>query len=164
MTLDELLNLVSMSTRDDWNIVTCWGSGSGPSYRSRPSYEVEEMSDEVMRSDEHGMVAAYRHDLAVTLAWGITSRLKFKERWANQFDDPDATSNFADLFYNGALVHREIFVVVDGGRAYLPLPSKAGGTEVDRRRRDFVRLLDNLEGRVSEFDRYFREAGFTVLS
>ena len=50
----------------------------------------------------------------------MTINDNFLEPWANGFPDPRARGNIADVFYNSALVLREHYVVVDGGRAYLP--------------------------------------------
>ena len=164
MTLDELREIVVNSEVDDWNVMYCWGAHSGPSYRGRPSHEVQEMGDDSMRFDVHGMTAAYRPDVSITLAWGITSLEDFETDWARSVSmNHTVTSNFADLFYNGALVNRELYVVVDEGRAFLPLPKKVGGTEVNRWDYNFVRLLDTLEvAKISEYDGYFRRAGLTV--
>jgi hypothetical protein len=163
--LDELLETVVNSDADEWNVIYCWGAGSGPSYRGRPAHEVEEMRDEDGRFDVHGMTAAYKQDVSVTLAWGLTSRAEFHADWAKVFPEKVASSCFADLFYNGALVHRQLYVVVDDGRSYLPLPNQVGGTEVDRFDYDFVRLVDHLEIlKISEYEGYFERSGLTVAS
>jgi hypothetical protein len=46
----------------------------------------------------------------------------FREQWANNHQDPGATSYFYNVLYDGNFIHRIILVQVDGGRALLPLP------------------------------------------
>ncbi len=35
MTYDEVINIAATSKKDDWNIISCCGPGSGPSYKSK---------------------------------------------------------------------------------------------------------------------------------
>ena len=94
MTYDELLATIVGSDAGDWNVIYCWGAGSGPSYHGHPPHMVEEARDEPMTSTEHGMTAAFRPDISITLAWGITSRDKFQTDWATGFPDKEASSNY----------------------------------------------------------------------
>ena len=114
--------------------------------------------------DSHGMSAALRADLAVTLAWGLKSNEDFHEEWANQFSDPHATSSYVDLFYNGALIHRELYVTVDGGRASLPLPERRGERLVAPiGYAHLCRLLVSFETNADDFDHYMTRAGISVV-
>lgn len=45
----------------------------------------------------------------------------FHEKWAINYPDPNASSHWHDLLYDGALIERFVLVSVDGGRADLPL-------------------------------------------
>ena len=65
-----------------------------------------------------------------------------------------------DVFYNNAMVFRDVYVTVDGGRAKLPLPKrvfdkakdKVIALEVPRAHHDFMRLVDSFQG-VSDYKR-----------
>lgn len=70
-----------------------------------------------MGGDAHGNVAIYMPDISITMAFGLTAVEDFKEDWAKRFPNSSASSSIVDLFYNGSLVYRDIFVNVDGGRA-----------------------------------------------
>ena len=41
--------------------------------------------------------------------------MNISESWANSFPEPRGQSEFIDFVYNGNLVYRESFVVVDSG-------------------------------------------------
>jgi hypothetical protein len=161
MGLDELRRIVAESDRGDWNVISCFGF---------PSYLPWSPDGDF---NEHLARAAYRPDISIGLAWGIRDNENFRTDWAQSFANDQAESFLADILYNGMLVSREILVVVDGGRTYLPLPRRPGELVVDRWDRDFARLLDQLQlehgvgGGIgdpsrSDFDSYFRRAGFTV--
>jgi hypothetical protein len=116
------------------------------------------------------MVAVYMPDVSITMAWGLDCNPDFKEEWANSFPDPKASSHFVDLFYNNALVFREVYVNVDGARGDLPLPSIVRGDdkkivalEVPRDKYRFFSLLDSISRGGREFERYFSQAGFTMV-
>jgi hypothetical protein len=92
---------------------------------------------------------------------GYTSHPNFQEEWANNFPDPQASSAFVDFFYNGMLAAREVYVVVDGGRADIPLPHRRDDLTISRWQYNFFRVLDGLE-KASDFDQYLQQAGITV--
>jgi hypothetical protein len=95
---------------------------------------------------------------------GSGTRLGRWRQWANQFPDPHATSSYVDFFYNGALIHRELYVTVDGGRVSLPLPERRGErlvTPIGYAR--LCRLLVSFETNANEFDRYIARAGIQVV-
>src|SRR5258706_10531254 len=110
-------------------------------------------------------------DISITLAFGLEALADFKEEWANKFPDPHASSSYVDVFYNSALVYRDIYVSVDGGRAKLPLPNrkfdkstdKVIALEVPKGRHDFIRLINSLGGAISQFDEYFARADFKIV-
>lgn len=81
------------------------------------------------------------------MAWGLKVVEDFKEPWANKFPDAHASSAHVDVFYNNALVYRDIYVLGDGARCYLPLPkTRETPGAVPEGYARFVRLLDLLEG------------------
>lgn len=161
MGLEELRRLIAHSDRGDWNVISCFG---------RPFFLPWRPGGEF---NEHHARAAYRPNLAVGIAWGITDNEDFHEDWSEKFPVQRAYSCIADLFYNGMLVDRETYVVVDGGRACLPIPTDRETLVVSRWRHDFVKLLDEFgyypgvrrgvgDQSPSQFDDYFRRAGFSV--
>ena len=173
MRLNEVMDKVIGSQRRDWHKITCWGAGSGPSYRNNFTfYETSEGPEGVLHESSHSNVAVYIPDVSITLAFGLDADEEFKGEWVNKFTDSDASSSYVDVFYNNALVFRDLYVTVDGGRAILPLPTqkfddakkKVIALEVPQRRHDFIRLVQSLEGSVSDFDNYFEEADFKRIN
>jgi hypothetical protein len=175
MTLDEYLEVVAHSGPNDWNTITAWGANSGPSYRDQFS-PGEYDGQYQLQHHEHSMRAAYKPNLGITIAWGLdrTSHRpnEFSEPWHQDFPDSGASAHFVDFFYNGDLVHREVYVDVDGGRANLPLPHRDFDSEtgdrptvtaywITRWQYEFFKTLDQLE-RSSDFDSYLQRAGFEV--
>ncbi len=161
MTLTEIMDTIISSSKEDWHKMACWGGGSGPSYRDKfEFYYHYEGQPNVLHSVSHGMVASYKPDLSITLAWGLTANDNFKEPWANKFPDPKASSHHADIFFNNALVYRELYVVVDGGRAKLPVPKSREELIVPKGYSSFVKLLDEIDTYISQYDQYFSQEGF----
>ena len=171
MKLTQLLETVVSSQRTDWHHIACWGAHSGPSYREHFTfYEGYEGDEHVLKADSHGNTAIYIPDASITMAFGLEAVEDFKEQWANSFPDPSASSSFVDLFYQGALVYRDVYVNVDGGRAKLPLPrrifdkqtKKVTALHIPEAKYQFFKLLDEIE-HLSDFDRYFEQAGFQIV-
>ena len=156
MTLDELLDTCASSSAGDWNVITCWGADSAPSFLGRVQ---ETAPDENTYETSHSMRAAYRPDTCVGIAWGYPLSSDWAEEWVKVFPDQRASSAYVDFFYNGMLVAREIYISVDGGRAMLPLPTHE--MTITPWQRDFFQMLDGLE-KHSDFDRYLRQAQITV--
>lgn len=158
MNLADLLTTVVQSSSDDWNVIDCWGADSGPSYRNHfEFYETYGESTHIVKVDSHTTVAAFRPDLTVSLAWGLSWKDDFKEPWANGFPDPKATGIFLDLFYMNSLVQRMPLIAVDGGRCYLPIPRLPDLT-VARQNSALARLVNSLTGNDS-YDTYIQRAG-----
>lgn len=163
MKYDEFINIVTNSTLDDWNIISCWGYGSGPSYKSKfEFYEIWDGEKGILKEDSHGMYAIYRPNLAISLAFGLTVNDDFKEDWANSFPDPHASSHIVDLFYSNTLVERITYVVVDGGRANLPIPKSIKELKVSEIEYNIIKLIDSMESGVGNFDEYFNRANLIV--
>lgn len=164
MTLKELLKKIVSSSKEKWNSIACCGASSGPSYHNKFEfyYTYEEQAN-VLFSDSHGMVASYKPDVSITLSWGLTVNDDFKEEWANKFSDPKASSHYVDVFFNNSLVYRDLYIVVDGGRAKLPLPRSRTELFVPRDYYLFIKLLDEIDGYISDYDRYFKGAGLNII-
>jgi hypothetical protein len=164
MTLKELLDAIISSSKTDWNTIVCWGAQSGPSYHNQfEFFEVYNGQKNVLHSNSHGMVASYKPDVSVTIAWGLVASKDFNEPWATNFPDSHASSHHVDVFFNNALVYRDLYVSVDGGRAKLPLPRRRDDLVVPRGYYTFIKLLDGMEGYISDYERYFKRAGLRII-
>lgn len=164
MTLQELFTTILRSNVDDWNVIACGGVTGGPSYRSRLWFHVSDGMRMSLEEESHQSVAAYKPDLSITMAWGLDCARDLREKWANAFPVPRASSHFADAFYNGALVYRSLYVVADGGRIKLPKPPLSPEmleVPVDYSR--FVHLLNRLEGQIG-YEDYFQRAGLLTIA
>jgi hypothetical protein len=161
MKLRDLLKTVIESDADDWNRIGCWGGYTGPAYRDRFGVVTGGGEAWSLEIDSHATVAAYMPDLSITMAWGFPHNNDFHDDWLKRFADSKAHSEFFDIFYNNALVFRDIFVSVDGGRAYLPAPDPATMSVPT----DYVRmieLIDNLSRGRGDYSDYLRRAGMSL--
>jgi hypothetical protein len=170
MTLDDLIHLFISSSRADWNVASCWGVGSGPSYRDKLEFhQVYNTQPNVLTHSAHGMTASFKPDLMITIAWGLddesTSEKKFKEDWTSRFPDKSgARFRYLDFFYSSALVLRVKYASVDGGRYELPIPdrSASGGWQTERRYADVLRKLNEIGGN-NLFDQQMTTARIEVI-
>lgn len=171
MNLKEYMDVVVNTSVDDWNVIACWGAGSGPSFYDKFTVwntgKGEFLNIEV---DSHANTAILKSDLSVTIAWGITHNDDFTEEWANKFSDPKAISSFLDFFYNGSLVYRDIIVAVDGGRCYIPLPDRDIDDKTYRvksltlpsSKYELVKLINEFQSTI-DYDMYCKQAGINVI-
>lgn len=169
MTLANLLQTILNSDFSDWNVIEASGGLGGPSYKSRFSFEnVYEGSANVLREDSHSIVAAYKNDLSISMAFGMVSNSDYVEPWANNFPDPHTTSNHLDIFYNNSLVIRRIYLSVDGNRCVLPLPGRNENQDLTVER-DYYRLIKLVEKLNNDhefdanFDYYFNQTGIRII-
>jgi len=160
------------SKAEDWHSIICWGGDSGPSYHgSFTFYEKYHGREGVLEEDSHRDVAVYMPDVSITMAWGLHWVKDFREDWANSFPEPTATSSYVDVFYNNALVFRDVRVTVDGGRVSLPLPNrkfdkdtnKVIALEVPERCYSFIKLVHSIENSLLDYDEYCERAGFKIV-
>jgi hypothetical protein len=173
VTLEALMDKVVTSHRDDWHVIVCWGANTGPTYREQFTFYETWNSDYhgVLENQSHSHVCTYKADVSITLSFGLGRSETFTEEWANGFPDSHASSSWVDVFYNNALVFRDFYVEVDGGRAKLPIPRRKWdedkkniiALEVPKPRRDFIRLVDSFES-GNEFEHCFKDAGFKVVN
>ena len=84
---------------------------------------------------------------------------EFHEPWATQYPDPNASSNWYDLSYDGQLIERFIMVSVDGARATLPLPD-FNTREVNPLIYKVAQVFDELDS----LEDYMRRSKLTVQS
>lgn len=125
-----LRNKIIESTRGDWNKITCWGAGSGPSYRYSLSSEQTDNGIET-EARGHANLAILIDDVDISIAWGFDPDDYFGHHspdydfsdFIPQLPDKSFSRIYADVFYRGSLVDRELLVVADCGRYYVPIPN-----------------------------------------
>lgn len=156
MKLKELMDLIINSTFDQWYMIPTCNADSGPSYHDKYFFNEE---NGVLRHEEHSRIIIYKPDISITISSGLSMNDDFVEPWANKFAVTNASSSFADVFFNNSLVFRTHYVIVDGGRCRLPMPKSANDLSVQRNYVKFVRLVEYTPDMDSQFDKYFKRAG-----
>ena len=161
MTLQDLVGRIVWSSPNDWNKIR-----GHPSYREKFTLHQASGGDRFGFQVQHpDAVAAYKPDLSITMAWGLDVNENFQEPWAQQFQDPHASSHYVDAFYNGALVLRKQYVSVDGGRAMVPLSLARDQLVVPVAYYMFTTLLDRLTwSEASRPSDYFERAGLQIVN
>lgn len=140
-------------------------------------------ADAVTASNGHYYTAVYTPDISLTIAWGIdleTSPLDgTRSPLIPAKGDPldfhrlPLSRSAVDVFWNSALVHRQDYYTVDGGRAYLPIPTTLKvdengiGPEAFEevfRKRDLglIGIIDDLDHRGA-MDGYIARTGLRVV-
>ena len=169
MKLDELLNKILESKPEQWSRISCWGYGSGPSYKDKLEfYEVYNGQENVLHVESHSDICVFKEDIDITMAYGITSNEDFKAGWANKFSNSSASSKILDIFYRGSLVFRDTYLLVDGGRCELPIPSYGENRElvVAKDYYKFIKLFEKIaNGSTNDdtFDSYFNQTGIKIV-
>jgi len=159
MNLTLLMSIVVSSEKKDWHHIPCWGYGGASSSRVHLASGEEHDGNHYGRAHSH--LSVYIPDISISLAFGLIWREEFEEEWATRFPDRKACGSCVDVFYNGALVFRDDYVIVDGGRTKLPMPPRRDKLDVPRDHARFIQLLDRFEG-ISSFDRDFQRAGLRM--
>lgn len=150
MNIQAYLDTVLQTTEQDWFSV------------ERPVFlqdlqQVSSADKTWIVVQEHDRIHTLKSNLSMSIAVGLPHRDRFQVDWARKFPDENASSEYVDLLWCGRPFIREIRVIVDGGRAGLPIPLP-GTMDVPERRVDLFRLVEELAG-GSDFDRYFAGAG-----
>ena len=168
MKLNELLKTILKSTPNQWNKISCWGYGSGPSFKDHFTfYEVLKGQENVLNVASHSNLCVFKEDIDITMAYGLSSNDDFKAEWTNNFPNPKAYSNVIDIFYRNSLVYRETYLVVDGGRCELPIPSYGDNSElvVSKDYCDFIKLFEKISigsDNDDNFNYYFGQTGIKI--
>ena len=168
MNLSEFQRQICGSEYEDWTFITCWGSGSGPSFLDKVDVWKNGKGEFIeLEIDSHISVMSFKPDLQISVAHGIPHEKDFGEGWANSFSDRRASSAFVDFFYAKNLVYRDFYVAVDGGSCLLPLPEQiidsshnVTGLTVTRERAAFFSLLNGNDSR--SYYEYLRRAGIEL--
>ena len=171
MQYDELTQTITTSTPADWARI----DADGGLFLDMLG-EVSSSEQRWLEVSTHQSMAVYRNDIDLRLAWGLTTGhdLTF-EHWV--FPDRGVDRLAVDAFWRGALVNRWTVLEVDGGRCYLPDPSRVtvktgdGPTDVETVGWEapaseiaLARLVNNLSrtgGR--EFDSYLKQAEIRTI-
>ena len=124
--------------------------------------EVADQSSGLLGVEPLPRVIAYKQNLSIAIGSGITVEQDFQEPWANGFPNPHASTFLVFFFFNGMPIDQDTYVSVDGGNCVLPMPL-AATTQVPASEHAIARLLQNTRGSTRDFDRYFRQAGLTVI-
>jgi hypothetical protein len=155
MRLGDILAAVRGSSTEDWNVV----SGFGTIYRDRLVIVTSTQHGQRLEHEGHFYSAAYLPDVSITMAWGMADNKDFQEPWANGFPDKNASSAFVDIFYNNALVFRDTYVSVDGGRADLPIPNTREDLTVSVDDYQLAKIVHEMTHAKTPFEDYFVRAG-----
>lgn len=109
--------------RDEWKFIDCWGAFTGPSYYNQFSSWTSG-NEKGIEVNSHKEYVVLKAEISVSFAWGLEHNRSFYEEWLDSFSNKKTSSGFIDFFYNGCLVHRDIYVSVDDGRVNMPLPDR----------------------------------------
>lgn len=166
MQLSDFLTTILSSNSTDWEVIA-----DGPTYLYDPE-TWHTGSDQLLniKIKTHHSIAIYRKDISISLAWGLEENDNFNEDYATRFADTSASTAWLDLFYNGSLIKRELYVVVDGGRAFLPIADrivekntyKITGWTVNQDRHNLIKLLNEIRSNAYDFDSYFARSGIQI--
>lgn len=166
---DYKLILLNNLNPEDWTYISCAGSGSGPSYRNEFAVWTNGAGGFInLEVKSHYTLLSLKSDLSIQIAFGLDDNPDFKEVWANANPNPKASSCFVDFFYNNQLIYREVAVIVDGGRCYLPLPQleydsnyQITSIKVEREKYEIFSLLNG--SARSLYDRYIQSSDFLLI-
>jgi hypothetical protein len=170
MQYDEIGRLVTGSSPSDWTVLL-----EGPLYLDQLG-EVSSGDRHWVEVDSHHTLAVYRPDVSLRLAWGLALEgdLTFE---GMTWPDNRITRHVADAFWQGSLGTRWHYLVVDGGRCYLPDPEReytrvgespldveAGPWTAKASEIALARLLNELVQRPpGEFNRYMDQSSIVEV-
>lgn len=119
----------------------------------------QEIIDKVMESpyenwtyfDEYGEFTL-NDDVAIRIIHDDSADHDFVEDWTERHPDKHATMKTFYIFYNASRVESFYLVSVDGGRATIPMPMKAGSNVISKRDYLLGKTVDH-NGRMDEYIR-----------
>jgi hypothetical protein len=183
LELDAIRQTIIESKPDDWHVVVCWGASAGPSFLDQFTVWKSGAGDGwSLDVNSHAIRGVYRPDAALGIAYGLdysrdpdgrAEKLSFD--WAERFPNKTVTASWADVFWNGSLVDRQIVFNADGGNVTLPAPYSMYHTEpiaeppevigeyVTQWEYHIARVVAGLEHQPERFAADVELAGFTVL-
>ena len=121
-------------------------------------------SPDVDAPAEHTDYALLTSDVAIAMRWGAVAGGDYHEPWATRCPDPSAWTGLFDILYQGNLVHRDVYVSVDGDRYFLPLPRDLHDMRVPGDYAQVTALLSTLSRHTcaSEGLTYLRRTGLVL--
>lgn len=159
MRLNELLQIIRESNKEDWNVIES----------NTLLSQITTDNDNRVYADYHTNRASYIPDVSIGLAWGLNCNPDFYEEWANCHPDSHASSHFLDILYNGMLVYRMVYVLVDGGRSYMPLPHREMnengetiGWYITDEEYEFFELFNSIQSFDTQFESYLRSSRIEI--
>lgn len=168
MTLTDLIDTFVHSSKKDWQQISTWGYGSGPSYKNQFQFsEVYNGIENILRHREHSNVASYKPDLSITIAWGLSTGDEndvIDRPWAKNNPNPGpGKGHYLDFFYNNALVFRASYCSVDGGNCEIPFPTYDinQNVSVPQKYYDVIKKFNDLVG-TSFFESYFESTEINI--
>jgi hypothetical protein len=145
MTLEEILSRVTRSNRTEWSWLTPLpptATGDGPWY----------------------VRGCFKPNPALTIAFGYKYTDHYTAPWLPRVGDiaSPSTACWQELRLHGEPIVRQLLVVVDGFRSYLPVPAidKERGYFWNRRQLDLARLLPENK---QYFDEHVKQANVGIV-
>lgn len=168
MRLPDLLEMICQSDPTHWNSID-------PPYAKHLTHL--EVVHENIHAETFGYYALWIYVDDIQISVALSEELdrhgdEYQPEW-DIWPDRRIDEHFIDVMYNGQIVHREILLGVDGGRALLPLPKlETIGTgqmwhepfsnSVTELQFELARFLAGVQGN-REFAEYFKQSGFVIL-
>jgi hypothetical protein len=159
MRINQLLKRIVETQPSDWRRLGPWGSGVGSIPECRIVCNECGADAVLLPARSHDEHAVLKNDIAVALAWGMEDKAEFQENWATAFPDARASSAFVDVFYYGSRVYRDSYVIVDCGRAFLPMPYSPADLRIAPAYSALIGLIAALTPGLCEYARYFQRGG-----
>lgn len=89
-------------------------------------------------------------DVAIRIVCDDSASRDFVEDWTERHPDKHATMKTLYIFYNASRIESFYLVSVDGGRATIPMPIKAGSNVISKRDYLLCKAVD-CDGRMDEY-------------
>lgn len=177
MKLQDIRILVQNSTPEDWHRINTSGS-DGPSFHNRIRGEIINGDPNRLEvyADTHDYLFVNKNDVRLSIESGMnteddpTQQYKQVYSWVHKSWDEETHGKFLiDIFWEGNLVDRIYYTIVDGARAMLPMPyyllvnflELGDQPYVEPYDVNIVSLVHTLEdGDKAEFEHCFDQAGF----
>jgi hypothetical protein len=181
MTLDEVLETIAGSTKDDWNLIHCWGANCGPSFLDRFDVSTGGTGRWRLEHESHGTRASYTNDVSLGLAYGLDYMPRHGGRpeemhfeWSMGFPEQRVTAFWVDALWSGMLVSRQLLLSVDAGRVILPAAhaefvhpdaahAELAAETVTQREAQIARLVHSFSHDPDDFDHYLEATSFVVV-
>lgn len=159
MNLADYQKIIINSTKDDWTHIT-WKDGPATSLYD---FTVSLTHEKITKVKWHEELISLRNDLSVAVAWGLVHQDKYYENWLENvhFSDTHVSSHYIDFFYNGQIVFRDLYLLVDGIRGLIPLPD-AGTLGVPEGKYKFFDLVSWFTLHSPEYENYFKRTGLQI--